>query len=464
MNENNVDTQQLLRDLQQIAIICQRLGIDLTKTAAMGQNIGGKGTTGNSPLQAQNPDHAASQRGGGTGYENLAAGQIVGNITSEKLGKLANKNVRELAAIREQLVRSNANTGSLYHNRNAAQANIDLLNLDLAASRAAARELPGYNQPRGAASLTWVGKQTRINEAIAKVKQDHAGFGLSAERKFNRQFRNIHAWNKVGELITNSPNENAGETKGTQIQKAIVSFANVAWTAEAYTTWRQAEEINAAARLAGASWTQGKFLAAKNIIKPVGYLALAKLVIDNVSTSADLEEEQNKSKKELAHLRGGFMGNMHMKKPDQLNWEPPPLSQGAIDKFNDQAGGEGGTLDYYIDEHGNRHERSWFGKFKQRSLFIRLYNRAEELQKEKEWRYKSAAKAHESANKKAELMDWNGAIKEVNKAKEAIPIKEAQPFFWREPEKYLRSLEACRLAGRNWARSQQPRGASRTGD
>jgi hypothetical protein len=196
--------------------------------------------------------------------------------------------------------------------------------------------------------------------------------------------------------------------------------------------------------------------------KPVAAAAAAVILMNEFENVMDLKKEYNKSAYQLGAAKEGWSPTLRPGlKP--AAWKPAPLDAEAARKFNFVA--KWGSEMFWIDDKtGERKERGFWGKLSTRLPFISGHGEAKALADEKEWRIKEAEKAHKSAIKKSEVMDWEGAIKETEKAKAMIVAEEAMPFFWKQPEKFLRAMESSRIAGRNWARSQQPRGASRSGD
>jgi hypothetical protein len=183
--------------------------------------------------------------------------------------------------------------------------------------------------------------------------------------------------------------------------------------------------------------------------------------MNDLENAMDLKKEYNKTKWELGALSEGFNPSIRPARKPRV-WKPEASAEATF-QFNRQA--KWGSEMYWIDpETGERKERSFWGKLKTRIPLLSGMGEAEAFAQEKEYRIKEAQKAHASATKKIDIMDWQGAIEDTQKAKKQIVVEELMPFFWKEPEKFLRAMESSRIAGRNWARSQQPRGASRTGD
>jgi len=261
--------------------------------------------------------------------------------------------------------------------------------------------------------------------------------------------------------LTDPVNEQAGETQLTKLGDAAIGTGKVMAFGEAMSAGLVAKEAFSAARALG----KGRAVSAVAGLRAAGPAAAAAtaaiLIMNEFSNVMDLKKEYNKTKFELGAMSEGFNPSIRPARKPAV-WKPKS-SEEATFQFNRQA--KWGSEMYWINpETGERKERSFWGKLATRLPLISGYGEAEAFAREKEYRIKEAKKAHESAVKKAKVMDWRGAKRDVEKAKKQIVVEELMPFFWKKPETYLRAMESSRIAGRNWARSQQPRGASRTGD
>ena len=430
---DSADPKAILRDLQQLSLVAQKLGIDLQKTAAMGQTVAGQ--KGNGPTSIRET-HQANMPGGGTGYQNMAAGQIAGSVMAGSLPKL----VQEYKDWKAKGF------------PNGFPGEQDATMRKFAADAAEGR--PGITPGPG-------GIPTGTSSKKPGSKPGRHDFGQAANRRFNRQFTTIHGLMMAYGALTDPVNEQAGETQLTKLGDAAIGTGKVMAFGEAMSAGLVAKEAFSAARALG----KGRAVSAVAGLRAAGPAAAAAtaaiLIMNEFSNVMDLKKEYNKTKFELGAMSEGFNPSIRPARKPAV-WKPKS-SEEATFQFNRQA--KWGSEMYWINpETGERKERSFWGKLATRLPLISGYGEAEAFAREKEYRIKEAKKAHESAVKKAKVMDWRGAKRDVEKAKKQIVVEELMPFFWKKPETYLRAMESSRIAGRNWARSQQPRGASRTGD
>lgn len=226
----------------------------------------------------------------------------------------------------------------------------------------------------------------------------------------------------------------------------------------------------------------GALRAAKFAGPQIGIAVAAEVASAGISEAMDRYKFNEGFKVHMAAVHQGFMGDMH-RGPDYIHGYrypkiPIPLPAEAIDAM--QAGLEKDRREWYIDNYGRKQQRTMV----QRSLFgaeeklgalswlvppLKIWNwlgGSRDKEKMSEYKIKRAQAANEDAMKKAEILDWEGAKFRLKEARELYPEKAADsmPFFWREPDKFLKTLEASRISARNWARSQQPRGGLRVGD
>jgi len=422
---DSADPKAILRDLQQLSLVAQKLGIDLQKTAAMGQTVAGQ--KGNGPTSIRET-HQANMPGGGTGYQNMAAGQIAGSVMAGSLPKL----VQEYKDWKEKGF------------PNGFPGEQDATMRKFAADAAEGRG----GIPTGTSS-----KKIR--------KPGRNDFGQAANRRFNRQFTTIHGLMMAYGALTDPVNEQAGETKLTKLGDAAIGTGKVMAFGEAMSAGLVAKEAFSAARALG----KGRAVSALAGLRAAGpaasWAAAALVIMNDLENVMDLKKEYNKTKWELGALSEGFNPSIRPARKPAV-WKPQASAEATF-QFNKQA--KWGSEMYWINpETGERKERSFLGKLKTRIPYLSGMGEAAAFAREKEYRIKEAQKAHASATKKIEIMDWQGAIEDTQKAKKQIVVEELMPFFWKQPEKFLRAMESSRIAGRNWARSQQPRGASRSGD
>ena len=465
---DSADPQEILNNLRQIAVVCQRLGIDLQKTAAMGVAIGGKatGSGGAGGVGIQNPTHAPSHRGGGTGYDNLAAGGITGSTLSAQLSMqlrkvatdpLPNMNWEYTTRSGKVLYAPKADLASLpalaaYREMEAAKGG-DVSNL----SNVIRQE---YEKNR-------FSKKGSIYHSSRRRAMPTNLFGGRAERKMIRAFTTLHGITTMYGALTDPVDEEKGETRsgklqswGVDVARMGVASAEVFAGMKTATAMRRGWQVGGpriAGRAMGAA--SGARLALGRVAAP---LLLAEGALLVFSTAIDLAEVERSAQYTLRDARDGWSPEL---RPSKTGAKPrrPPLSPEATRKFMESV--EEDRYKYYIDPvTGERSRRSFLGEWWQRQAFIRMIGAGDKQRKEIEYRMKESKRLHESAEKKGQIMDWVGAINDITEAKKLIIAEEAMPFFWKNPQKYLRNMESARIASRNWARSQQPRGGDRTGD
>ena len=517
---DSADPKKIMLDLQQLAAVCQRLGIDLQKTAALGQTIssGGKGT---SPGQTQNPSHAPYHEGGGTGYTNLALGGVVGSRNQAPPG-LVERVLRKAAAtpnkvsfglgyevLNESLYSDlgkgdfvkgtpsrfvpyghgviRTHRGELYRVTQGLKRPAPWLKFgELWRTEAipgtafgmdgSERQVMGYRSFNHMNSFAY--KMT--GPSMAYNAGYGYGLGLNARSKFldilkhdesrkmMKFFMGIEGARSIFNLVTKKINYAAGETFWTnaarETTQLLTSGAMMASGHYIHTVAAPAIKqafSGAYSRAVGGgvartfAGTISAGSAAVTTATPVALVAATAFVL---TKAIDLTEEDNASRELLKQIKATTSGSMHNKKKTK-----PMLSPDAEYAFNKNV--DEAQQQYKIDpETGERKPRSEWGKWWYNRAFVRLWGRDADAKAEKEWRMKEVGKLHEAAQQKAVFLDWQGAREDVARAKELVVVEEVMPFFWKEPEKYLRQMEASRIAGRNWARAQQPRGGSRTGD
>jgi hypothetical protein len=520
---DSADPKKILNDLQQLAMVCQRLGIDLSKTAAMGQSVAGGGQQG-SPLQTQNQSHANAHAGGGTGYQNMAMGQIIGGSGvfknmgdfEERLRKKAKSSPDGQAfgygfkPLNTQLVDDIANSewvkgranpyvgvgghgvirtqrGEMYRitgGQNRPKSWIKFSELWRVDTRAdvtdsAGHPISGFQNDAFKPVNVRSGFAYKMRGPSLAYEAGY-GYGMGSgssnflnvlrdkeAKKFAKIYMGIEGIRIGHKLLTQKIDYAAGETFWNNAGKEATNLAisgfemaagayihSTVYPAAAAAFARSTGSIVARVAAGGAA-AGGSIVAA--VTNPVTLSAAATVFV--FKKAFDLTEEDARSRNILEVIKNTTTGEMHVKKGAKKF----KLSEDGEYKFNESV--DQGQSNYYIDpETGERKERSGWDKWWYNRAFVRLWGRDADAKAEKEWRIKEVAKLHETAKQKANVMDWEGAIEDASKAKELVVVEEAMPFFWKEPEKYLRAMEASRIAGRNWARAQQPRGGSRTGD
>lgn len=479
---DSADPKQLLSDLRQIAAVCQRLGIDLGKVSAMGQSIGGKGS-GQGPFETQNQGHAQYHDGGGTGYTNMASGAIVGSAMAsrmsvaarirrgDKRGQLsppeqgiADKIAEdELAMSRALVARARASTPE---EKAGHQKMIDAMN--------GLKSKGSFGLPPASV----VGTKKASPQAMKAKKSMWDAFGDKYQRRMTRMATLLSGAFMAEDAFFGSVDPYSGESRERKIggwatgtaQTAMFLYATTAAHAigaGAMAGWGGAKVagrgfmMRALGRTAAAA--RGARMAAGAAGGPWGIAAA--VVVEAGIVAGDLAMANSSRTKrmryELGAAKEGWSPSIKPSLDSKGDIRKPKVHSPETKKFLDVA--VEGMRDYYIDERGQRKERSWIGKSFQTSMSW-IGWKGETTDKEAEWRMKQAAKAHESAGKKVAVGDYLGAMEQINRAKDAVPTRELQPFLWKDPVRYLKQLESSRISSRNWARSQQPRGASRTGD
>ena len=441
---DSADPKAILRDLQQLSLVAQKLGIDLQKTAAMGQTVAGQ--KGNGPTSIRET-HQANMPGGGTGYQNMAAGQIAGSVIAGSLPKM----VKEYKDWKEKGFPDGFGGQSA---KEAARHR-----MKHGSSVAGRKWTDGYGEEHVVAGTS----------SMKIRKPGRHDFGKAANRRFNEQFTTIYGLMSLYGALTDPVNEQAGETRLTKIGDAAIGTGRAMALGEAMSAGLVAKEAFSAARAAGKGKVAAAAAAGRAALPGAGMAAAGLMIAYELDNVMDLKKEYNKTKWELGALSEGFNPSIRPARKPAV-WKPQ-ASDSVSSQFNEIA--KRSSENYYIDPNtGERKERGFLGKlykgigrlpFGIRPLWSGK-DEAEALAREKEYRIKEAQKAHASATKKIEIMDWQGAIEDTQKAKKQIVVEELMPFFWKQPEKFLRAMESSRVAGRNWARSQQPRGASRSGD
>ena len=466
---DSVDPDQLLSDLRQLATLAQRLGIDLSKVAVMGQSIGGKGTTGNSPLETQNPDHAAHHSGGGTGYDNLAMGAIAGMKSAKAPSVYNSFNVSPQQEAQAAKFQSLRDKKSSFMSGSA---------LDVAAAQG--REIKAFQKSIG----------------YKRPKSFLQGLGSRSERRMIGTFFSLAAIQGVSEEAFQFFSEplalSRGETYQMRLMGNAIGVANtgarIVQGLAAYKFVKNAQDAYRVASLAKVALKSGMLkTGARTAIRAIGmsgpqatiYLGLeAAMAVGSEVFSRYKETEGFKVSQ--ARIHRGWMGEMHRGFDYIAGYRypkiPRPLSETAIQAMNDQAYEDRKT--WYIDDYGRKRKRNAIQRalFKQQDEMgwltnpvLRLWNGmggADDVEKLKDAKNKRANQQSQAALKKLEILDLKSAKYLLKEAMEAYPGKAADtaPFFWREPEKFLMGMESARIAGRNWARSQQPRGGLRSGD
>jgi hypothetical protein len=289
-----------------------------------------------------------------------------------------------------------------------------------------------------------------------------AQFGLKLDRQFNRQFTTIHGLREFYNVLTAKVDERSGETRSQLAQRAIGSTFRTAALGELQSQMFAATATYKASRQSGASRSRSLGRATgsvtANAIRAVGTLVIGSMF----DYDAEVAHVRQKSRYDIAEAKNGWNEQL---RPNKLGEKQAvkPLSAEGEQKFHDRVYEDSTT--YNIDPvTGERVRRGWFDSTVANMWIVKWLWKEKEIEAETNYRIKKSQELHESATKKGEMMDWKGAIEETRQAKELIVAEEAMPYFWKQPEDYLRSMEASRIAARNWARSQQPRGGDRTGD
>lgn len=430
---DSADPKAILRDLQQLSLVAQKLGIDLQKTAAMGQTVAGQ--RGNTPTSIRET-HQANMPGGGTGYQNMAAGQIAGSVMAGSLPKMVQEYKDWKAkGFPDGFGGQSAKEAARHRMKHG---------IDSAA--------PGPG-----------GIPTGTSSKKPGSKPGRHDFGQAANRRFNRQFTTIHGLMQLYGALNEPVDESRGETRPSKVVDAAFTVARGYALGEVMTGGMAAKGAYSAARAAGATRTA-------SVLKGAARLGRAGVLVGTVEVwNAGWESWKTlgASKPQLEDFADKLNAELRPKKFKDETIEERrervskkfKIKQSSADAFTAAAFED--TIDWELDDNGKRIRKR--SKWERLNPF-RLFWLAGQIESEKKRRMTVAAEAHASATKKAEIMDWRGAIEDTQKAKEMIVAEEAMPFFWKQPEKFLRAMESSRIAGRNWARSQQPRGASRSGD
>jgi hypothetical protein len=505
---DSADPRKILQDLQQLAAVCQRLGIDLAKVSAMGQTVssGGKGP-GNIGDQ-----HSSQMPGGGTGYQNLGQGRIIGSTVSANMAlknawmQMKPQTFRGLMSEldKERSTKYMPDPGRLgwisnpqyagglrgWSHRAHGSTRGTEEDIYLSYSDEMVGQLVGQRktqaQRREGKRIAWAQRKS-----IRKMFDD----------KVNRRMFSYHMisgmggdlYNALSEPIDEANGETAAyravNTVGSQISKAGHIASSIAWAEAAMASGR-------GLRVASKALWAGKLGKAAvmgvRAAKYAGPQAIVALGIDAALTVGgevmDRWKDENEALMKAAKFRRSMKGEMHSQWTQEKNekdnptgyiytTKTKPMDPKQVAKF--EASVEEARNEFYVDSNGRKIRRNVF------SRTIRNFDSAttgwgwliapafkawanwgvsEERDKERAARYEEAQKRHQSAMQKGQVMDWDGAKADIAKAKEALVSEELMPFFWKQPEVFLRQMEASRIAGRNWARAQQPRGASRTGD
>ena len=471
---DSADPKQLLSDLRQIAAVCQRLGIDLSKVAAMGQTIGGK-ATGQGGVGFSNQDHASSHPGGGTGYQNMAAGQIIGSVMSDKM---RNMGYGSNSSGRSNSIKWLTKEGRLVDSPFGKEANSLKGNL---AWRAVSEDILSRSGPDKVLSAGIGSRSIDIRKQCSQDRMSRTGsydpssrgramphnlFGDRYQKRMVRTFTTLHGVMTIKGALTDPIDEEKGETRMGKIGNWGVDVARMgigAMEANAFlrvgTAMRRGWQTGSGLAGKGIGALGGARLAAGRVAVP---LMLAEAGVLVVSSAIDMDQIDRSASYQLAAAKNGWAPELRPSKTGE-KLKISPLSAEQTVEFMKSV--ERGRHAFWIDPvTGERKQRSSLMEAAHKLPFARIWNVGKEQKDEIEWRMKEASRLHESAKKKGELMDWTGAIQETREAKRLIVAKEAMPYFWKQPEEFLRSMEASRIAGRNWARSQQPRGGDRTGD
>lgn len=496
------DPQQVLKDLQQLAAVARKLGIDLEKVSAMGQQVGGKAQPGTPQVGAQNRSHQAYHEGAGTGYSNLAAGAVAGSSMSARLSDrrmvFQSREDRRLEMM--QLAGIKPIPGL---------PNVKVLGLKLTEKRYGidspqyAKMKERYFREAAEEELAKKNLPSKIRPKQMSIMGHRAIIGAAGVAL------SIHNMGNMYGALIDEVDENAGETRTTKVVESMLPMASgmagvsagsalltgiqtfgIKKVAAGFRAAR-AVGIGRAARLARAGAGIGRgAMAAIGSAGPqiVAYLAV-EAAVQTVSTVIDEYKFANRSKRQVAEyvrkqrgpqesmrLHGGYESIEGLEYVKLAK----PVDEKIVEKWNDIARQK--ARDYYIDSDGRRQKRNIIARFARHvdaeigaagwamAPLFKLYawargwGYAKETEEMRKFDQKKATEAHEVAVKRSAVMDWRGAIEKVEEAKKLQTIEETQPFFWKQPEKWLRNMEAARMASRNWARSMQPRGADRTGD
>lgn len=464
------DPKQLLNDLRQIAAVCQRLGIDLTRVAASGQTIGGKATGGS--FGTQNADHDVYP-GGGTGYVQAAGLATASSMT------LSNASARQKAKYGKSIVDIAKARKAMDEASDAAQKEAALKGFWDARKGYEEAASPIFGRGVKPPPPSKVGPKKASTQAMKAKKSIWDAFGDKYERRMTKVVTLLHGAFTAQDAFFGDFDPYSGESRGRKIggwatntaQTAMAMYAMTAGQAigsGAMAGWRGANVAGRGffMRTAGktAAAARGARMAAGSAGGPWG-LAAAAVVEAGIIASDIAMDNSSRSKRmrySLGESKEGWSPSIKPQFDSKGDVRKPKVHSPETQKFIDLAAK--GMQDYYIDERGQRKRRGPWGQAFQTASHELLGWEGETTDKEMAWRQKEAFKAHESAKKKIVVGDYRGAMAQIERAKEAVPVKELQPFLWKDPVKFLKQLESSRISSRNWARSQQPRGASRTGD
>lgn len=505
MASDSADPQQLLNDLRQIAAVCQRLGIDLGKVAAMGQTIGGKGTTGSSPLGTQNPDHQGVHPGGGTGYDQLGQLSALSGLMSTKgnLGNLSSKESQRINMLMKDIATANPGR-NLTGMAEAISAGVGFQKAygkgrfmewhafeNLKSSFRIGDEV--VRRPamiKGIDSIKKLGSRIRSNAKIGYAMTFIGGDRMN--RRFGRMITTIHGLQQVYGALAGEVDYDAGETRAIKVADATASTFSIGMRIVQGTAMsRMVSEVPNAFRLGknayrlvqagrAASTARTLFAGAKAVAAPTGIglaiVAATEAAIQGVTYAVESAKEDNKSSRLLGKIASNLRGVAHGEDTTTLK-----VDDKVVAAWNKSI--KSSVAEHYYDADGNKIKR---GEWSRGALEIALNGGTKDDSgyvmktiaaawaawegtpameaREKEQRAKDMSKYHKTAVEAVEFKGWKTVKENVRKAKEAVMLGDKAPFFWREPEKFLKNMESARIAGRNWARSQQPRGGSRTGD
>ena len=508
MASDSADPQQLLNDLRQIAAVCQRLGIDLGKVAAMGQTIGGKGTTGSSPLGTQNPDHQGVHPGGGTGYDQLGQLSALSGLMSTKgnLDQLFDRKARLsypkalLAALSNAKISGNQATFEAQANAIGGVKSALMSGNPLSVKAAVGIYKSSLYMPGGFETNFMANNVYRNIKGIGTAIRSNAKLGYAMSfvggdkmnRRFGRMITTIHGLQQVYGALAGEVDYDAGETRAIKVADATASTFSIGMRiVQATAMSRMVSEVPNAFRLGknayrlvqagrAASTARTLFAGAKAVAAPTGIglaiIAATEAAIQGVTWAVESAKEDNKSNLLLGKIASNLRGVAHGEDTTTLK-----VDDKVVAAWNKSI--KSSVAEHYYDADGNKIKR---GEWSRGALEIALNGGTKDDSgyvmktiaaawaawegtpameaREKEQRAKDMSKYHKTAVEAVEFKGWKTVKENVRKAKEAVMLGDKAPFFWREPEKFLKNMESARIAGRNWARSQQPRGGSRTGD
>jgi len=463
------DPKQMLNDLRQIAAVCQRLGIDLTRVAAAGQSIGGKATGG--AFGTQNEGHDVHP-GGGTGYV-----QVAGLATASSI-VLSKASARQKAKYGKSIVELGKARKAMAESSDTAQKETALKGFWDAQKGYEEAASPIFGRGVKPPSPSKVAPKKASAGAMKARKSIWDSFGDKYQRRMTRVVTLLHGAFTAEDAFFGDFDPYSGESRGRKIGGWATNMAQTAMTMYAITAvqaigagamagWGGAKVagrgffMRAGAKAAAAA--RGARMAAGSAGGPWG-LAAAAVVEAGIIASDVAMDNSNRSKRmryTLGETKEGWSPSIKPQLDSKGDVRKPKVHSPETQAFMDV--GMEGMREFDIDERGQRKRRGIIG-WTWQGLFASVGWGGDTLDKEMEYRQKEANKAHESAKKKIAVGDYMAAMAQIKRAKEAVPVKELQPFLWKDPVKFLKQLESSRISSRNWARSQQPRGASRAGD